>query len=1024
MENVKPPVKEAVKQFTKDYVSEVVKESTKKLIKGLEKEKKTVLEAELKNRSAEEIERYFDTNAEFKDAFESTVDSIKEASLKKIQTSFEESFSKYLTPYHPTLFERVAHWIKSPLHAGIISVIMVAVVVALIYSNASPEIPSMPIGPASGDIITTYSYSTSSTDKNGDNIKYLFDWGDGTTTETDYYSSGSTASALHSWSSPGTYNIKAMAIDSKDAASGWSNSFSVNIAPNHTAVALTAIANGLYSGTVNGTIFFAGSASGGTPPYTYSWNFGDSASSSQQNATHAYSGAGNYTANLTVTDSAGITAQDSARVTVGSKLVAMANGPYSGTIGIQITFAGSASGGTPPYAYSWNFGDGASSSQQNPTHAYGVGTYTANLTVTDSAGTTAQDSAQVTVASGKTATWDIYNFAGFYYDLDGNLGNESLQILQTNLAANQRTIDTGNLIYTTMGQPKVLYAVLNGKASDASGSCSSTGSCTFNGLQQFDAGQMSSVGGAYNVVGWQAQQYVGIKNLSNKLAKLIIEQGTSSSDKKTLTVGEVWDIGGGWTLTAQSIDAKASPRQARLVLNKDGVMKDDKIVYQGQVYTYTEKSIAGESDVPLFVTYVDSVFAGPTSDMVQLRYTWAINNSITEVKVGDTYGVFKVVAIDTAGGSLVLRNTDTTISLSRDTTVNLLGNLSFRVADSDVLRFMPVVVTVFTQPGAYETRGTIWSEFPIAGSIGGTGKTETWDAYNFAGFYYDLDDNLGSESLQILQTNLAANQRTIDTSNLIYTTMGQPKALKVLENGKTDSSNTNGLDNFDTMSSVFGNYLVVGWQAQQYVGIKNLPNKLAQLIIEQQNATSDKKTLTVQDTWDIGGGWTLQAQSIDAKASPRQAWLVLSKDGVKKDDKIVYQGQVYTYTENSIGGESDVPVFVTYVDSVFAGTTSDMVQLRYTWAIGTSITEIKGGDTYGVFKVQSIGGPGQPIILMNDNSSVILSRDATVNLMGEMDFRVADSDVLRFMPVVEFTQPGTYETRGAVWNEFPIAGLV
>ncbi len=434
MEDVKPQVKEAVKEFTKDYVSEVVRESTKKLIKSLQKEKRAQLEAELKNRSAEEIERYFNTNAEFNHAFESAVDSTKEASLEKIQTSFEESFSKYLPPYQPTPFEQVVHWIKSPLHAGIIGVIMVAVVIALIYSpqEVQPETPSMPNGQASGEIITSYSYSTSSTDKDGDNIKYQFDWGDGTTTETDYYPSGSTASAFHIWNTSGTYDIKAMAIDSKGAESDWSDSLPVNIAPMPTptpaptptftptptptptpALALIAFANGPYSGTVNVPITFAGSASGGTPPYSYNWSFGDGGSSIQQNPTHTYSNYGFYTGNpdinavtatysatLTVTDSVGITAQSTAQVTVVPQLTAFANGPYSGTVNVPIAFAGSASGGTPPYSYSWDFGDGASSNLQNPTYPYsGAGTYTATLTVTDSTGITVKESTQVIVAS-------------------------------------------------------------------------------------------------------------------------------------------------------------------------------------------------------------------------------------------------------------------------------------------------------------------------------------------------------------------------------------------------------------------------------------------------------------------------------------------------------------------------------------------------------------------------------------------------------------------------------------------------
>ncbi len=995
MDDVKPQVKETVKEFTKNYVSEVVKESTKKLIKSLQKEKRAQLEAELKNRSAEEIERYFNTNAEFNNAFESAVDSTKEASLEKIQTSFEESFSKYLPPYQPTPFEQAVRWIKSPLHAGIIIVITVAVVIALVH----PSLTAIANGPYSGTVNIPITFEGSAS---GGTPPYSYSWdfGDG--------DSSNLPNPTHAYSSVGTYTVTLTVTDSAERTAQSTAQVTVGVSK------LTANANGPYSGSV--LITFSGSASGGTPPYTYKWNFGDNSSSDLPNTTHVYS-AGTYTATLTVTDSGGKTAENTTLVTVSvSKLIANANGPYSGTVNATISFTGSASGGTPPYTYGWNFGDNSSSDLQNPAYSYpSAGNYNATLTVTDSAGGTAQSTAQVTVSNGKTAIWDVYNFAGFYYDLDSNLGSESLQLLQTNLSATQRTIYTDNLIYTTSGQPKALKVLENGK----------TDSLNTNGLNNFDT--MSSAFGNYLVFGWQGQPYVGIKNHCDKLAKLVIEQGNSTADKKTLTVGDTWDVGGGWTLTANSIDAKASPRQVWLTLSKDGVKKDDKVLQQGQIYTYVESSIDGESNVPLFVTYVDSVFSGATSDVVQFRYTWAINTSITDITVGKTFGAFNVADVDDTGKSLMLKNTDTTISLSRDTTVNLMDNLDFRVADSDTLRFMPVAEV--TWPGN-ETRGTIWSESPIAGSIGGTGNTATWDAYNFAGFYYDLDDNLGSESLQILQTNLAGNQRTIGTNNLIYTTMGQPKVLYAVLNGKAnDASGScdasggctfNGLKQFDAgqMSSIGGAFNIIGWQAEPYVGIKNHSYKLAKLLIEQKNSTSDKKTMAVGETWDIGDGWTLTANSIDAKASPRQVWLTLSKDGVKKDDTVIQMGQIYTYVENNIGGESNVPLFVTYVDSIFSGATSDMVQFRYTWAIDTSITQLKGGDTYGVFNVVTT----EPVVLANTQSTVTLSRDATVNLMGGLNFRIADSDVLRFMPVMEVTWTGN-ETRGTIWNEFPIPGL-
>lgn len=147
----------------------------------------------------------------------------------------------------------------------------------------------------------------------------------------------------------------------------------------------------------------------------------------------------------------------------------------------------------------------------------------------------------------------------------------------------------------------------------------------------------------YNqIVGWNGESYVALGGKINKLARLVLEQG--ADEKKVINEGEIWNIGGGWQLAVQKINGKnslkkviperSSSKKACLVLTKDGIKKDETDVAQGSIYAYIEKGVAGESDIPLFVTYVDTISTG-NSGGVQLRYTWAVDTNITEIITGN-----------------------------------------------------------------------------------------------------------------------------------------------------------------------------------------------------------------------------------------------------------------------------------------------------------------------------------------------------------------------------------------------------
>jgi len=150
-----------------------------------------------------------------------------------------------------------------------------------------------------------------------------------------------------------------------------------------------------------------GNATGGTPGYTYQWSGPGGFSTGSQNPTLSHvneSDAGVYV--LTVTDKEGCKDTANTTVVVWEPPTADANNTGPACEGSDIHLGGNATGGTPPYTYSWTGPHGYTSDLQNPvlgnvTYWDDDGEY--ELTVTDDNGCTDTDRTDVTVWEGVDA---------------------------------------------------------------------------------------------------------------------------------------------------------------------------------------------------------------------------------------------------------------------------------------------------------------------------------------------------------------------------------------------------------------------------------------------------------------------------------------------------------------------------------------------------------------------------------------------------------------------------------------------
>ncbi|HIC95607.1 TPA: PKD domain-containing protein, partial [Candidatus Bipolaricaulota bacterium] len=135
------------------------------------------------------------------------------------------------------------------------------------------------------------------------------------------------------------------------------------------------------------------------------WDFGDGTGSTEQNPTHKYSLAGTYTVKLLVEDSAGATDIAYEEITVRPPnrppRADFTFSPASPTLADTIQFTDRSTdpdGDETLSSWSWDFGDGETSTERNPTHTYAkAGTYTVKLKVTDNEGASDTVSKEITV---------------------------------------------------------------------------------------------------------------------------------------------------------------------------------------------------------------------------------------------------------------------------------------------------------------------------------------------------------------------------------------------------------------------------------------------------------------------------------------------------------------------------------------------------------------------------------------------------------------------------------------------------
>jgi len=216
-------------------------------------------------------------------------------------------------------------------------------------------------------------------------------------------SAASTASSftIASPKTAGTYEYRVVS----GLASNISSS-ECTVASNELTLTVTATPTAAFSvadttclGSAN--VFTDQSTSNGATITSWTWNFGDGQTSTLQNPSHTYTKNGNYTVQLTVGNSNGCTSATVSKSIHISALPVAAfaySTPDCATAAIALTDKSTTTEGSVS-SWAWSFGDGGTSTLQNPSHTYTTaGTYTVKLVITNSVGCSSTISESIVIS--------------------------------------------------------------------------------------------------------------------------------------------------------------------------------------------------------------------------------------------------------------------------------------------------------------------------------------------------------------------------------------------------------------------------------------------------------------------------------------------------------------------------------------------------------------------------------------------------------------------------------------------------
>jgi len=288
----------------------------------------------------------------------------------------------------------------------------------------------------------------------------------------------------------------------------------------------------------------------------------------------------------------------------------------------------------------------------------------------------------------------------------------------------------------------------------------------------------------------------------------------------------------------------------------------------------------------------------------------------------------------------------------------------------------------------------------VAGTVNGQSNLEgdsfAWNPQNFAGFYYDIKKDIGTETLVTSLTE--GNKLSGDAPyGVTYTSTAQAKDYEFED---------------------WGSYNVIGFQAEKYFAgyitnedaAKDIffkestdENSLSSEQLEKILVDDDtEKTVTSGTPLKLEEGYELSIKSIDIDGN--KVYLELSKDGSVVDSKVISPSKdgatmadkTYYYKNPVVGDQKKLVTVAAHFKNAFRGSDQNLATVDGLWQISGEATEVKADTQYDKMTIRSVDATNGVITMDNKDNAITLSKNKDSALMAGVNIKTADNDTLRY----------------------------